>query len=106
MLYDRIHRELTNEEMMRIANTYHNWRQKDNRNYEDVIGFCKTATIQEIASHNFALVPGRYTGCEPYKAVELPSDTLSKCADITKSRFLQLKMAENTVSEMLGVLTK
>ncbi len=58
----RKHRELKDEEIEQIYTTYHNWRQDDN--YEDVDGFCKTATIEEIKSHDYVLTPGRYVGIE------------------------------------------
>ncbi len=65
VLIDRVHRELTEEEIARIANTYHAWRgEKDVRNYEDIPGFCKSATLEEIKSHGYVLTPGRYVGAE------------------------------------------
>ena len=64
-LVDRTHRELSYEETARIAGTYHAWRgDKDAGKYEDVLGFCKTATKEEITAHNYALTPGRYVGAE------------------------------------------
>lgn len=66
VMRDRTHRELTDEDIEKIADTYHAWRgDKDcKRKYEDVPGFCQSATIQDIQQHRYALVPGRYTGAE------------------------------------------
>lgn len=66
VMRDRTHRELTDEDVEKIAETYHAWRgDKDcKRKYEDVPGFCQSATIQEVQQHRYALVPGRYTGAE------------------------------------------
>lgn len=66
-MVDRTHRELTNDDIARIAGTYHAWRgDKDaNTKYEDVPGFCKSATIEEIRKHGYVLTPGRYVGAEP-----------------------------------------
>ncbi len=64
-LVDRTHRELTAEEITRIASTYHAWRgETDAGTYEDVPGFCKSATHDEIAKHGHVLTPGRYVGTE------------------------------------------
>ncbi|ALK05736.1 MAG: N-6 DNA methylase [Methanosarcina sp. 795] len=71
VLRDRTHRELTDEEIQRIADTYHAWRgekvesgKTESGKYEDVPGFCKAATLDEIKKHDFILTPGRYVGFE------------------------------------------
>jgi type I restriction enzyme M protein len=72
-LTDRVHRELTDEEIARIAGTYHAWRSalplppgegrgEGARGYKDIPGFCKSATTDEIAAHGHVLTPGRYVG--------------------------------------------
>jgi type I restriction enzyme M protein len=64
-LIDRVHRDLTPEDVERIAGTYHAWRgDKGAGKYADVPGFCKAATADEIAGQGFVLTPGRYIGAE------------------------------------------
>ncbi len=64
-LVDRVHRELTDDDIATIAGTYHAWRgDKDAGEYADVPGFCKRATLDEIRKHGHVLTPGRYVGAE------------------------------------------
>ena len=63
---DRTHRDLSAEDITRIADTYHAWRGGDGAgDYVDVPGFCKNATPEEIRRHGLVLTPGRYVGAEP-----------------------------------------
>ena len=64
VLIDRVHRDLTQEEITRIAQTYYNWRGSGKEEYVDVPGFCKSATFEEIKGHGYVLTPGRYVGAE------------------------------------------
>ena len=60
-LINRRTRELSKEDIQKIAETYHNWRNPDG-NYEDIKGFCKSAIIEEVAKLDYVLTPGRYVG--------------------------------------------
>ena len=63
VLVDRTRRELTNEEVQKIADTYHAWRGEEGAGeYADVAGFCKSASMEEIRKHGHVLTPGRYVG--------------------------------------------
>ena len=76
VMADRTHRELTDDEITRIAQTYHAWRgspstsspstgeDRDGGEYRDVAGFCKSAPLDEIRKHGHVLTPGRYVGAE------------------------------------------
>jgi len=62
-MVDRTHRELTDDDVARIAGTYHAWRGEPKAGeYDDVAGFCKSATLEEVRSHGHVLTPGRYVG--------------------------------------------
>jgi type I restriction enzyme M protein len=64
-MVDRTHRELTDEDISRIAGTYHAWRgEKGAGKYEDMPGFCRAAKLEEIRKHGHVLTPGRYVGAE------------------------------------------
>ena len=62
---DRTHRELTDEEIARIADTYRAWRGEDGCGvYADTLGYCRSATLDEVRQHEHVLTPGRYVGVE------------------------------------------
>ncbi len=65
VMKDRTHKELTDEEIERIARTYHAWRGEEGAGeYEDIEGFCRSASMEEIKEYGYVLNPGRYVGTE------------------------------------------
>jgi type I restriction enzyme M protein len=67
-LVDRTHRELTDDDIARIAGTYHAWRgDRARASTQDVAGFCKAAELEEIRKHGHVLTPGRYVGAEAWR---------------------------------------
>jgi len=82
-LIDRVHRELTDEDIRKIADTYHAWRgdvgaHRNAPKYEDVPGFCKSATIDDIRKHGYILTPGRYVGAAPQEEDDEPFEEKMK----------------------------
>ena len=78
-LIDRTHREFSEEEINRIAQTYHAWRgEKDAEEYKDIPGFCKSVTIDEIRAHGHVLTPGRYVGAEDIEDDDEPFEEKMK----------------------------
>src|SRR5690554_5694817 len=78
-MVDRTHRELTDEDIARIADTYHAWRgEKEAGEYADVPGFCKSATLEEVRKHGHVLTPGRYVGAEAQEDDGEPFDEKMK----------------------------
>ncbi len=62
-MVDRVHRELTDEEIQQVARTYHAWRgEAEAGEYQDIPGFCKSVSLEEIRKHDYVLTPGRYVG--------------------------------------------
>lgn len=62
-LVDRTRRELSDDEISKIAATYHAWRgEKDAGEFIDEPGYCKSASLDEVRKHGYVLTPGRYVG--------------------------------------------
>ena len=98
-LTDRVHRDLSDEDISKIANTYHAW--KEDKDYEDVAGFCKSVTIEEIREQGYVLTPGRYVGAqlldeddEPYeKKIQRLKEELEK--QFIESNQLEIKIRQS-----------
>lgn len=85
-MISRKNRVLEDKDISRISETYHNWRQKDG-NYEDVVGFCKSASIDEVKQNNYVLTPGRYVGTEAEEDDGIPFE--EKIAELTEKLRVQ-----------------
>jgi type I restriction enzyme M protein len=84
-LVDRAERALTNEEVVRIGDTYHAWLGSASAKdivYQDVPGFCKSVSLDDIAIAGYALTPGRYVGAAAAEDDGEPVD--QKIARLTK----------------------
>ena len=66
----------THNDISTIANTYHNYQ--NNENYEDKLGFCKKATLDEIKNNDYVLTPGRYVGVETDEEDDIPFEEKMK----------------------------
>ena len=106
-MVDRAHAELTVEDIQKVAATYHAWRgDKGAGKYEDVRGFCKSVSRQEIIGHGYALTPGRYVGAEELIDDDAPFEerfgTLRKNLMMHFKQGNELRVAiEKALSEIL-----
>jgi type I restriction enzyme M protein len=97
-MVDRVHRELTEADIAKVAGTYHAWRgDKDAAKYSDVAGFCKSAKLEEVRSHGHVLTPGRYVGAAEIEEDGEPFE--EKLARLTKT--LEEQFAEGTKIDQL-----
>ena len=103
-LIDRVHRELTNEDIKKIAETYHNWRSEENgTKYQDIAGFCKSATLEEIKKHNYVLTPGRYVGIEEQEDDGEPfEEKMSRLTAQLSEQFMRSDELENRIKHNLA----
>lgn len=102
-LVDRIHRELSDEEVTKIGWTYHAWRgEKDAGKYADVPGFCKSATAEEISTHGYILTPGRYVGAEQVEDDDEPFDEkLKRLTATLGEQFKESAKLEKAIADNL-----
>ena len=104
-LVDRIHRELMDDEIERIAAAYHRWRNKDHTDeYRDESGFCKSATLAEIREHRYSLVPGRYVGFDTSEMDRWDATRLRVELAEMEGRLVQVDKASRSVLTVLREL--
>ena len=109
-MIDRAQRSLSDEDIANIADTYHAWRGTESAEakgmaYEDVPGFCKSVTLQEIKESDYSLTPGRYVGVAVIEDDGEPMD--EKIERLTKEIFGQFEESariEVEVRKQLGRL--
>ncbi len=95
-------REFTDEDIAKVANTYHNWRGTNGSKYEDVAGFCKVATLDEIAEHDYVLTPGRYVGsAEVEDDDEVFEEKIKRLTGELKEQFTESDKLEKQIKENL-----
>lgn len=106
VLIDRVHRELTDEDIARVAGTYHAWRgDKGAGKYADIAGFCKSATTDEIATHGFVLTPGRYVGAEDVVDDDEPiADRMQRLTVTLANQFAESAILEKAIRSNLKEL--
>jgi len=95
-LVDRVHRELTQEDIQQIADVYHAW--KKGQGYEDKPGWWKSARLEEIREHGYVLTPGRYVGAEEQEDDGVPFE--EKMAELTAKLYEQFDEARKLEAEI------
>lgn len=101
-LIDRIHRELSDAEISRIASAYHSWRTSSK--YRDVPGFCRSASLEQIRQHRMSLVPGRYVGFSPTDATSLTLEDIRTEFEAIQNRIKATKAASDSAMHILQEL--
>ena len=105
-MVDRTHRELTEEDITRIADTYHSWKGTDQEDYADVPGFCKSVKLEEVRAQEHVLTPGRYVGVAAQEDNGEPfEETMARLtADwhVQQTKARQLDTAINENLSLLG----
>jgi type I restriction enzyme M protein len=89
-MVDRVHKELSLDDIAEITHTYHAWRgEAKDGDYEDKPGYCKSSTLEEIKSHHYVLTPGRYVGAAPIEDDGIPFET--KMTELSTTLYEQMR---------------
>ena len=101
-MVDRSHRELTEEDVKKISETYHNYRNLDGK-YEDVKGFCKAAKLEEVRENEYVLTPGRYVGIEDVEDDGIPfEEKMQTLTSELSELFQKSRNLEEEIRKNLG----
>ena len=114
-MIDRTRRDLSPEDIARIADTYRAWRgqamnsplplgEGQGEGYADVPGFCNSASLEEVRKHGHVLTPGRYVGAEPQQDDGIPFE--EKMARLTTQWRDQQAEAQRLDAEIEANLTR
>ncbi|HUN23662.1 MAG TPA: class I SAM-dependent DNA methyltransferase [Anaerolineales bacterium] len=105
-MINRRNRVLEQADIDLISSTYHKWRTVgaglSPAQYQDIAGFCKSASLEEVRQNNYVLMPGRYVGTEDEQADDVPFD--EKMQSLTAKlaeQFAKDNALENTIRENL-----
>ena len=103
-LESRRHRVLDDDDIAKIADTYHSWRNRDGE-YEDVPGFANAASLEDIANNDFILTPGRYVGLEEVAVDGEPiEEKIERLTQALYAEFDRGRELEQGIRNLLGDL--
>ena len=103
-MVDRTRREFSDEDIARITDTYHAWRE--GQGYQDVPGFAYSASHEEVAKHGYVLTPGRYVGAEDVEGDGVPfAEKFATLQATLEDQFDEGQRLTNIIREKLLGLT-
>jgi type I restriction enzyme M protein len=111
-MIDRVRRELSTEDIAKIANTYHRWRGKPEtlkkmglESYADDPGFCKAVKIDVVREHGYVLTPGRYVGAAPEEDDGVPfEEKFAALRELLQTQFREGRRLEEQLSNSLSLV--
>jgi len=99
---DRVRREFNDEDIAKIADVYHAWRQRPDE-YKDIPGFCKSVDLELIKKHNYVLTPGRYVGTETEEDdLEAYTEKMACYQEELKTQLEQSELLAKNLKHQLG----
>ncbi len=106
VMIDRVHRELTDADITRIADTYHAWRGDEGAGeYVDIPGFCKSTTLEVIHEHGNVLTPGRYVGAEAQEDGDEPfEEKITRLTERLADQMAEARRQDQAIAESLKIV--
>lgn len=107
---DRVLRDFTADDIATISDTYHNWQNagmscEPSLPFEDIPGFCKSASLHEIKKHDFVLTPGRYVGAQEQEEDGEPfAEKMARLTGRLREQFAESDRLEAEIKRNLGGL--
>jgi len=102
-LVDRTRKEFSDGDVAKIAAGYHAWRE--GKGYADVLGFCKSAKLDEIRGHKYVLTPGRYVGAADIEDDDVSfAERFSALREKLEEQFAEAKALSASISASLARL--
>ncbi|HLR42353.1 MAG TPA: class I SAM-dependent DNA methyltransferase [Pseudogracilibacillus sp.] len=96
-------KEFSQEDIQKVATTYHAWRGTKEETYEDIAGFCKAANLEEVREHDYILTPGRYVGLEEEEDDgESFDEKMERLTTDIAEQFKESKNLEDQIRQALG----
>jgi len=111
-MVNRTLKELTNDDIASITETYHVWRGEEvtgeelasldetsqsavqntcQKTYQDIAGYCKSATLDDMKANDYVLTPGRYVGAAEIEDDGIPFET--KMTELSQTLYAQISQA-------------
>ena len=111
-MVDRVLRAFTDEDTARIVSTFHGSavpvearQRRSTTGYRDIPGFCKSASLDEIAEHGHVLTPGRYVGAEEVEDDGIPfGDKMATLTTELADQFAESAKLEKAIRENMQAL--
>ena len=104
-MVDRTHKELSVADIYEISSVFHAWRGTNDAPYEDILGFCKTTTLEEVQKQDCILTPGRYIGLEELEDDdELFDEKMTGLTTELAKMFVKSHQLEEDIKQRLGAI--
>ena len=101
-MVSRTLKEFSDEDIQKVAQTYHSWKGTNDKSYEDIAGFCKIANLEEVKNNEYILTPGRYVGLADVEEDEEPFEQkMERITSELSEQFAKSKELEDQIRKSL-----